>query len=160
MRSGEKFGMLTAVRKSPSKFRHSPRWLFLCDCGHESVCYTSKVISGEIKSCGCWRRESMRRRALKHGLSNNPFYHVWKNMLRRCEDRNCPAWPNYGGRGISVCERWISIENFIDDMGHRPEGYTLERKNNDGNYEPDNCIWATRTSQNRNRRPFKVRAAA
>ena len=84
--------------------------------------------------------------------SDNPAYTVWKNMRQRCSNKNRPDYEHYGGRGITVCEEWNSFQKFSDDMGPRPEGYTLERVDNDGNYEPDNCIWATRADQVLNRR--------
>lgn len=90
--------------------------------------------------------------------SGNPFYHIWKAMVSRCENPNDKSFVNYGGRGISVCERWHDLANFTADMGPKPTPqHTLERANNDGNYDPFNCAWATRTVQNRNRRPYKKR---
>lgn len=87
-----------------------------------------------------------------HGLADTPRYQVWQAMLNRCRNPNVKGYENYGGRGIRVCARWHVFENFIADMGERPEGMTLERKDPDGDYGPDNCIWASRLSQSRNRR--------
>lgn len=88
----------------------------------------------------------------KHGLSYHPLHAVWLKMLDRCRRPSNPDYKNYGGRGISVCERWQSFPNFLADMGERPEGMTLERKDNDGDYCPSNCVWATRKQQRANQR--------
>lgn len=85
-------------------------------------------------------------------MSRNPLYSIWSGMHARCNDPANPAYKNYGGRGIAVCQRWDDYAKFCTDMGERPPGYCLERKNNDAGYSPDNCVWATRTEQSRNRR--------
>ena len=95
----------------------------------------------------------LKRQNEKHGMSNTPTYYVWINMRRRCENPNNPAYKYYGGRGISVCIRWNSFGNFYEDMGKKPEGLTLERINNNGNYKPGNCEWVTWKKQLNNRRP-------
>jgi hypothetical protein len=87
-----------------------------------------------------------------HGQSGTPQYQAWFGMINRCSNPDCAAYPRYGGRGIVVCDRWLKYENFFFDMGPRPEGKSLERKNNDGNYEPDNCKWATAQEQSENKR--------
>ncbi|MCK4499607.1 hypothetical protein KAU11_03870 [Candidatus Babeliales bacterium] len=89
----------------------------------------------------------------KHGMSNTSIYRIWVNMQRRCNYPKDPSYKYYGGRGIKVCERWNSFKNFYLDMGDKPEGLTLERKDNNGNYEPGNCEWASRKTQTRNSRP-------
>lgn len=93
---------------------------------------------------------------IKHGLTHHPLYGIWGAMIRRCTHPHDPEWKNYGGRGIAVCERWASVQNFIDDMGERPPNMTLERLNNDLNYSPENCQWASRTVQARNKRTNRL----
>ncbi len=100
--------------------------------------------SGNTKACGCLHKT--------HGMSEHPLYSVWGQMKERCQKPTNQAYKNYGGRGISVCERWESFENFLFDIGIPPKGLTLERMDNDGNYEPGNCKWATRSEQRANQR--------
>lgn len=93
-----------------------------------------------------------------HGMTRTPEYRVWVSMHQRCGNPNNPAWSNYGSRGITVCERWRSFEHFFSDMGWRPADMLIDRINNDGNYEPANCRWATRSVSNLNRRPRKIKS--
>ncbi len=95
-------------------------------------------------------------KGFRHGGYRCPAYYSWSLMLTRCRNRNCPSYPNYGGRGITVCERWSSFSNFREDMGDRPNGKTLDRIDNDGNYEPGNVRWATRAEQSRNTRRNRI----
>jgi hypothetical protein len=88
--------------------------------------------------------------------THHPLYETWVTMRKRCFNPNCKGYSNYGGRGITVCDRWNDFTLFVEDMGERPEGYTLEREDTDGNYEPSNCVWATRSQQCLNRRPYTV----
>ena len=101
-------------------------------------------------------REKMSQDRMVHGHSkrsgDTTTYRIWRNMLSRCQNANVPAYSNYGGRGISVCSEWETFENFLADMGERPEGLTLDRIDNDGNYEPGNCRWASTSEQGRNKR--------
>ncbi len=124
----------------------------LCDCGNIKEIRRDGLISGNIKSCGCLNRKNY----TKHGRSRTLEYKSWQSMLERCNNPKKDNYNRYGGRGITVCGRWYVFKNFFKDMGKRPKDLTLERIDNDGNYEPSNCKWATRTAQMRNRRLQKT----
>ena len=147
--AGQKFGRLTAI--GPVS-RDPVRWLCECECGNQTSVVTARLISGHSKSCGCINVDMAAVMNLSHGMSGTRVHKTWMSMHNRCRNKNNPAYKNYGGRGITVCKRWSEFENFYEDMGKRPEGKTLERRDNDMGYCPDNCKWATRTEQNRNTR--------
>jgi len=155
---GARFGrwmILDVVASAPPK-----RILFCrCDCGTTRTVLAGNLTNGTSASCGCSRTESTAARCRSHGESSHsggtPEYRTWRNILIRCSCRKHPSWSRYGGRGIAVCNRWLhSFQNFLSDMGRKPTPeHSIDRINNDGNYEPSNCRWATRSQQMRNRRP-------
>ena len=167
-----RFGRLTVVQRTTNSSCGNVRWHCRCDCGHYTDATSSNLISGNTESCGCLGREvrvtngravglvcgAVNGRAnAKHGHASNGrrsrTYRSWDSMNDRC---NNPKRKYYGARGIKVCDRWRhSFQNFLVDMGERPEGKTLDRyPDNNGNYEPDNCRWATASQQNSNRCSF------
>lgn len=154
--TGKRFGKLMALRFDRQEGRLS-YWLCSCDCGNQVTVRTYSLLCGRTRSCGCLGAEVARNRLTTHGESKkSKEYEIWRAMRRRCGNPNAKNYRNYGGRGISVCERWDSYECFLADMGRCPEGFSIERKNNDGNYEPSNCIWADPFTQTRNKRVNRI----
>jgi hypothetical protein len=138
-------------------------WYCKCDCGSNSIARGPALRFGTVRSCGCLQKDTVTQRNLKHGnnyrVKGSPSseYTTWCGMHQRCRDPKSTSFKNYGGRGISVCTRWLDFRNFLDDMGKKPSiKHTIDRKNNDGNYEPTNCYWATRIEQQKNKRGPKL----
>lgn len=135
-------------------------WLCSCDCGNTVTVAKNSLQSNNTQSCGCLMREIAAKRQFKHGQSNHrgkrhasPTYSTWSAMHKRCENPKASDYAYYGGRGIKVCRRWRSFNNFLTDMGERPIGKTLDRyPDNNGNYEPTNCRWASPKEQRSNQR--------
>ena len=151
--TGQKFNRLFVVGRSNEKKRNRVAWDCLCDCGNAAVISGDHLRRGESKSCGCLVVEAMRSIATTHGKSRTRVHRIWLAMKARCHRKTYPERRFYGGRGISVCDRWRnSFEAFYEDMGDCPPGRSIDRIDNDGNYEPGNCRWATWDQQISNRR--------
>lgn len=129
-----------------------------CDCGTERHLLRLAMFRGDSRSCGCLNRDVIGTARRTHGMTGTPTHRSWAAMLTRCTNPKVKSFANYGGRGIQVCDEWRDFLTFLRDMGERPEGTTLDRIDPDGNYEPANCRWATRSEQNANKRvPTKCR---
>ena len=152
--TGHKFGRLTVLSQSKNIGRRVA-WNCQCECGYLCVAISHLLTSGCTRSCGCLRVDVSRKRMTIHGHAKRgaviPEHKVWTRMWNRCNDQTFSNYARYGGRGIKVCERWLSFQPFLDDMGPRPSvKHSIDRINNDGNYEPGNCRWSTQLEQMQN----------
>lgn len=157
---GQRYGRLLVLRLDRLA-ESASFWVCRCDCGTEKSIRSNDLRRGKVKSCGCLHREVQRasptRFKPRHGMSESSTWWIWHGLRARCNNPNDPAYPRYGKRGIKVCERWAVFENFLADMGERPsKAHSIDRKDNDGDYEPSNCRWATRKEQARNRRTNRL----
>lgn len=159
--TGQCFGKLTVVSRAPNRLIPSGvrkisrvMWLCACSCGSgkDVLAATGSLVGGNTQSCGCKRLDTLAADQGARDISKHPLYARWAGMIQRCTNHNHIGYENYGGRGVVVCERWRnSFLDFLKDMGDMPgRGYSIERKENDGNYEPGNCVWATKGEQSRN----------
>ena len=151
---GQVFGRLTVTGVAGVNPKQNLLWQCVCVCGGKAVAPAYDLRSGKVKSCGCLVREGT---ATKHGMARagrkrSRVYSVWASMLARCHNPNDRNYANYGGRGIRVCKRWHTFENFLSDMGEPASGMTLDRTNNSKGYSPSNCCWVSHKQQSRNTR--------
>lgn len=155
---GQRFGKLIVTEYAFYKKVSNSRkhfWRVICDCGVEKIVRESHLLAKTKAtiSCGCYRDAAIGIRCKTHGLTKTKTYKVWQAMVHRCTYSSNAHYKNYGGRGITVCDRWLtSIESFIEDMGEAPENLMLDRIDGEKGYYKENCRWATRTEQNRNKR--------
>lgn len=158
--SGNKYGRLTVLsfsgQKLSDKGNRCSMWNCVCDCGNTVDVAGSSLKNGTSKSCGCLQKELVSERASKHRLSKTRVYKIWGNMKTRCLNKNSTDYYLYGGRGITLCDRWMTFDNFFADMGIPSKDKSIDRINPNGNYEPSNCRWATLTEQANNKRTSRI----
>lgn len=159
--TGRRFGRLVALERGENSKAGKSRWLCQCDCGSApTLVIGGNLQSGISTSCGCVRKERALAATMSHGHTRgrkiSPSYNTWRGMISRCGNPSDKSYPYYGGRGVTVCDRWQSFESFLEDMGDRPAGSEIDRKDNSGPYEKENCHWVTRQQNGRNRRSNRI----
>lgn len=156
--TGQRFGKVTVLSRVANNKHGRAVWLCKCDCGNEKEIPAANLKSGRTTSCGCYSR-GLKRKTGTHGMTNTRIFHEWQSMLQRCNNPNSQRYKDYGGRGIKVCDEWIdSFVSFCEwslDNGYN-ETLTLDRKDVDGNYSPDNCRWITNFEQQSNKRNNRI----
>jgi hypothetical protein len=153
--SGQRFSRLLVLERSEDKKRTA--WLCKCDCGNEVIVTSLNLKNGSSNSCGCYQKEKAAAVNFKHGLSSHPLFDVHYDMLRRCYNSSCKSYKNYGARGINVCDEWRDdVNSFIQwgEKDYKP-GLQIDRIDNDGNYEPENCRWVSNKENSNNKRTNK-----
>ncbi len=151
--TGQTFGRWTVIFRAPYDHRGKSQWFCKCECQTIRMVSDANLVSGQSLSCGCYSVDLLTKHGCSTRSKRTPTYNTWNAMNQRCNNKNNRKYKLYGGRGISVCKRWGTFENFLEDMGERPPGTTIDRfPNQDGNYEKSNCRWATYAKQNRNMR--------
>lgn len=156
--TGKEFGRLSVIKEDVRLINKPSKWACECSCGSIVIVLGHLLRSGKTKSCGCLSRELASSRSKTHGLSKSSTYKSWSGAKDRVLRPGNPKYPSYGGRGIKMCQRWLnSFENFLADMGEKPSSaHSIERINNDGDYCPENCKWATNVEQSANRRSASI----
>jgi hypothetical protein len=151
--TGKQFSRLYVIRESTKRGSSGEVfWFCQCSCGNFCCIEGKSLLKGNTQSCGCLNQEKRLETHKTHGLTKDKTYNTWRGMISRCNNPNDVKYRNYGGKGITVCDRWKYFENFYVDMGIKPKGLTIERLNNKKGYSPDNCKWATYQEQSRNQR--------
>ena len=152
--TGNKYGRLTAIKRVHKDGFNRVCWLSKCDCGNELIVTSDNLRNGHTKSCGCLKEETSRKLLTTHGLSETRMYKIYKDMKTRTTNKNCPEYKNYGGRGIKICDEWLSdfrkFYYWSINNGYKDE-LTIDRIDVNGNYEPSNCRWTTQKVQQNNR---------
>lgn len=152
--TGQRFGRLVVIERAQNA-SSGAAWLCQCTCGAHAIVSSNMLRTGRTKSCGCLAREATKLRSTTHGGSYTRLYHIWSGMRQRCHNSKSPAFNNYGGRGITVCPEWLHdfeiFQKWALSHGYRDD-LTIDRINNDKGYSPDNCRWATYSTQRKNQR--------
>lgn len=153
---GKKFNMLTVIEKD-GHMGKKVLWKCICECGNYTHVSTNDLTSNNTKSCGCYNKDAIKNRSITHGLSKTQIYHSWTAMKDRCFNKNSNRYKDYGGRGITICDKWLSFEGFYEDMGDSfKPNLSIDRIDYNKNYELSNCKWSNCTEQANNKRNVKL----
>ncbi|QVW08761.1 AP2 domain-containing protein [Phage CBW1004C-Prop1] len=151
--TGNRYNELVAIKRVGSCRSGDAKWLFQCDCGNQFSASGYAARTSKIINCPQCAKERAKTASIKHGRAKTSEFGIWTDMQTRCLNPNSTSYPNYGGRGIGICQRWMKFQNFFQDMGPRPSmNHSIDRIDPDGDYSPDNCRWATHKEQSRNKR--------
>lgn len=154
--TGQTFGKLLVLKRQ-NNFGECPvQWLCKCECGNEKVVISANLRNGTTKSCGCIRKELVGKRFKTHGMTKSRTYKIWSSMKTRCLNPKATNFEYYGGIGVTICEEWLSFDNFLKDMGEAPKEKSIDRINVYEGYSPENCKWSTLEEQAKNKRERKV----
>ena len=149
--TGNVFGRLSVISEAERVGNERPRWKCVCECGAETVVDGRELRRGNTRSCGCLQIDNTKKANTKHGQNKSRTYRIWVGMLTRCRNSNGRDYRRYGGRGITVCKKWLSFSGFVSDMGFAPDSMSIDRIKNDRGYSKSNCRWASSKRQARNR---------
>jgi len=154
--TGQSFGQLIVVKRANKPGEGPVEWVCKCSCGNDTLVISANLRNGTTKSCGCIRRKLSKEKFKTHGMTKTRTYRIWNSMKTRCLNKKATNYEWYGGIGVTICDRWMSFENFYEDMGEAPEKHSIDRIDVTKGYSPENCRWSTAKEQSLNKRKRRI----